>query len=67
MTDLRVQDEGSIVLLFADTQRGGDWIDDNVAPNDGIEWGNAARVVEPRYVNDIVLGAAAEGLTVRGW
>jgi hypothetical protein len=66
MTDLRIQDEGSLVLLYSETQRGQDWIEDNVAPNEGISWANASRVLEPRYVNDIVVGAVNEGLTVEG-
>lgn len=60
-TDLRLQDEGTIWLLWPETDQGREWMDLNVER--GPTFGPAT-AVEPRYVEDIVEGARADGLTV---
>jgi hypothetical protein len=59
--DIRVQDHGSIVLLWPDTDRAKEWVEANVAYEQ--TWGHAI-VVEPRYLGDIVEGARNDGLGV---
>lgn len=60
--DLTVQNEGSIFLLRGVSNSGEDWIAENI-PDDATTWGDAI-VVEHRYIQDIIDGARAAGLTV---
>lgn len=60
--DVRVENHGSIVLLRPITVTGQDWLDGRIDP-DAQTWGGAV-VVEPRHVNDIVVGMVADGLVV---
>jgi hypothetical protein len=62
MTDLSIQNEGSIFLLRALTDAGRDWIEANI-PDDAQYFGGAV-VVEHRYIADIAQGAIADGLVV---
>lgn len=62
--DIRVQCEGTIFLVRGLTPRGTDWINEHLDP-DGMTWGRS-RVVEHRYITDIVNGALNAGLRVEG-
>lgn len=62
MPDIEVNDHGSIFILNPVTPEAGAWFEENVA-QDGQRWGGGY-VVEPRYVDDILDGAEAEGLTI---
>ena len=62
MSDLSVQNNGSIFLLQPISEAGTIWIEDNIG-DDAMTFGNAI-VVEHRYIADIVNGALADGLTV---
>lgn len=62
MTDIAIQNHGSIVLLRPCTPAGDAWLDEHLA-EDRQRWG-AATVCEPRYVRDIVDGARDDGLVV---
>jgi hypothetical protein len=62
MRDLIVRVEGSICLLVPVTPAGQDWCDEHL-PADAMKWGKAI-VVEPRYISDIIDGAADDGLEV---
>lgn len=64
MTDIRVENHGSIMLLVAETYDAHEWLVAHV-PADAMWARNDALVVEPRYVEDIVRGAIADGLEVR--
>jgi len=61
MTDLTLQDHGSIFLLRARTRAARAWVTDNVEVQ--TEWAGAV-VVEPRHVGALVDGAVADGLSV---
>ncbi len=63
MADLLVQNHGSIFLLDPVTDLGRGWIADHIP--DEATWWCGAVVVEPRYIGDIVAGAAGDGLQVR--
>jgi hypothetical protein len=65
LTDLTVQNAGSISLLRDHTAAGRDWLLDNVATDDNITFGDAI-VVGQHYIADIIAGARADGLTVGG-
>lgn len=60
--DIRVQNEGSLFVLYGETTAGRDWLEANLDP-DAMRWA-AGFVVEHRYVEPIVEGAAADGLTL---
>lgn len=59
--DLRVQNEGSIFLLHAQTDAGRAWVDEHVVREQ--TFGDAI-VVEHRYIAALVQGAQRDGLTV---
>lgn len=60
--DLEFQNHGSIFVVVPFTEAGKDWLDENVG-GDALTWGRGV-VVEPRYVEDILVGAVDEGLRV---
>jgi len=62
MRDLVVRVEGSICLLAPITPAGVAWCEEHL-PEDTMRWGKAY-VVEPRYISDIIDGAADDGLEV---
>lgn len=64
MADLNFRNHGSIVLMYVGTEIGQEWVDENIG-DDVICWGDGI-AIEPRYVEDIVIGARADGLTVTG-
>ena len=63
MTDLSVQNHGSIFLLVPESDLGREWIAERI-PEDATRWGEDAVVVEHRYIADIVQGAINDGLEV---
>lgn len=63
MSDLIVNNHGSIFLLSPVTEAGEAWIDEHI-PQDAMTWGGAV-VVEHRYIEAIVAGALADGLEVK--
>lgn len=64
--DFIAQDEGSLILLRPMNAAAKQWLIDNVGtPEDEVQWFGGALVVQPRYLNDLVDGAHADGLTTR--
>lgn len=63
--DITVFNAGSIIILSGATQRGKEWLEDNL-PEDTMRWGINGWVIEPRYVQDILVGAIEDGLNVEG-
>jgi len=64
--DFIAQNEGSLVLLRPMNHAAKQWLIDNVGtPADEVQWFGGALVVEPRYLNDLVDGARADGLNTR--
>lgn len=61
MTDIRLENHGSLFLMRGTSPAGEEWIADNVAVEQ--HFGGAA-VVEWRYAADIVNGARADGISV---
>jgi hypothetical protein len=59
--DFNVENHGSIILLWPLTTAASEWITDHI-PEDAQVFGNAI-VVEPRYIEDILAGITADGLT----
>lgn len=62
MTDLSVENHGSILLLRPLTDAGTAWLDEHI-DSEAQSFGGAI-VVEPRYIADIVAGAIDDGLEV---
>jgi len=62
--DFLLSDEGSIFLLQPLTPAAVSWIEENIS-DDHMTFGSAV-VVEHRFIADIVRGAIADGLAVRG-
>jgi hypothetical protein len=61
--DLLFESHGSIVLLRTPTDDGEAWVEENVVVEDWNHLGGAI-AVEPRYVEDIAIGAYQAGLLV---
>ena len=55
-------DGSSLMLLEPRTEAAQDWIDRHLS-GDALHWG-AATVVEFRYIEPIIVGIMADGLTV---
>lgn len=62
MTDLSVANHGTIFLLQGLTEAGQEWIDKSL-PVDAMTFCGAV-VIEHRFIEAIVMGAIADGLTV---
>jgi hypothetical protein len=62
MADLRIQNEGSILILFGESEIGRAWIVEHI-PEDAIRWAGGV-IVEPRYIDAIIQGAIGDGLEV---
>ncbi len=63
--DFRLQNEGSISILYAETRAAEEWVFQNL-PADALTWGGNGTVIEWRYVQDIVFGIHNDGLTIKG-
>ena len=63
-TDIVVEDHGSILILRGMTDAGYAWIEENCSSHGYQPFGLGARLVEPRYVRDIIEGAINDGLGV---
>lgn len=66
MADLRIDNHGTIFLLYPVTEAGKEWIAEHI-PEDAMTWGHgpmAGVVVEHRYIGAIAEGAANDGLEV---
>lgn len=62
--DFVVRNEGNIFLLRALTPAGRAWMAEHIS-EDAITWGDAT-VIEHRFIEAVLCGAAADGLTVGG-
>ena len=62
MTDLIFENHFSLFLVRPVTEAGREWL--SAAVSDDAQWFGGALVVEPRYVEDIALGADADGLSI---
>jgi hypothetical protein len=62
MADLTFMDHGTIVTMRPDTDAGREWVETNI-PDDAMTFGGAI-VIEHRYANAIIDGAANDGLEV---
>lgn len=60
--DVRVQYEGTLVLLHLLTDASREWVEEHVS-EDRQMWGDAV-AVEPRFVTDLIAGMQADGLEV---
>jgi hypothetical protein len=63
LSDLTVQNEGSLYLLRPVSDAGREWIGEYI-PDGAQRWRDAV-AVEHRYIEAIVCGAAADGMVVR--
>ena len=62
--DIIVEHHGSIAILRGMTDAGYAWIEEHVSGEGYQPFGLGARLAEPRYVQDIIDGAEADGLLV---
>ena len=63
IVDARVADHGSVFLVTPTSNRGEDWLEENLG-EDATRWGRGY-AVEHRFVGDIVEGMLGDGLAVR--
>ena len=64
IVDVRVNDQGSVVLLQPITEAASDWIDENIE-SESWQWFGGALAVEHRYADAIIEGMQSDGLGVR--
>jgi hypothetical protein len=64
LPDIVIENHGSIVLLHPVTPAGRAWLDENCDRSGYQPFTGGALLCEPRYVGDIVVGAADAGLIV---
>ena len=62
-TDFKVQNEGSIYILYAVSDRAQSWVEGHL-PEDRQQWGVNGSVIEHRYVCDIIDGIREAALTI---
>ena len=62
MTDFRVSDHGSLIILEAQTSAAKAWADERF-PEDAQNWCNGT-VIERRFFEDIYDGITADGFTI---
>jgi hypothetical protein len=62
MADFTLRDEGTIMLLFPESEAAEQWAEEHIS-DEALTWA-AAIVVELRYLPDIIDGIQADGLTV---
>ena len=65
MLDVRVEDQGTIVLFTPESDDGSAWMDDNVYAEDWQFIGSGV-AVEHRYAPDLVAGMIGDGLALSG-
>jgi hypothetical protein len=63
MTDLQVENHGSIFLFRPLTHEAEVWLNENTNA-EGWQWFGGALAVEPRYAEDLAYGAQQDGLEV---
>ena len=63
LTDLSVEDHGSVVLFVPRTTRGDAWLREHTQA-EAWQWVGTALACEPRYVEAVVAGACEDGLVV---
>ena len=61
--DIEIGNHGSIVILNALSDQAIDWMEEHLDP-EVQRWGRNGYVIEPRYVEDIIVGAIEAGLTL---
>jgi hypothetical protein len=62
--DFTVQNEGTIYILYAQTDAARAWVNEHL-PTDRTTWGGNGTVIEHRYITDIIDGIKESGLSVR--
>ena len=60
--DFQVVDHGTVFLLYANTRRARQWVEDNL-PQDRVRYAGAS-VVEHRCIDDVTDGIRAEDLDI---
>ena len=63
MSDVQVENHGSIFLLRPTSDDGLRWLNENISED--AQWFGNAVVCEPRYVEHIVGGMTIDGLEVK--
>ena len=64
--DIMIENHGSIILLRPVTTAGRKWLEANCDQSGYQPFRGGTLLCEPRHVRDIVAGAVADGLVVRG-
>ncbi len=62
MSDINVINHGSIMIFLPTSDAGREWVSEHIA-SDAMRWAGGV-VVEPRYIDDIIIGAINDGLEV---
>ena len=62
MADFFIRHEGTISLLFPESEAAREWVEEHL-PDDLLTWAGAA-VIEHRYVPDILAGIVMDDLTI---
>lgn len=63
MSDIRVENHGTIMLVIPESDAAREWIDENVH-TEGWQWIGPALAIEPRYLPELLQGASDDGLQI---
>jgi len=64
LTDIQIQNQGSLILLKPTSECGAAWLEENIGQDNGYQPLWPTVLVEPRYASAVIQGATAEGLVV---
>jgi hypothetical protein len=63
--DFTIENHGSVVIIRPNTPAGINWANEHIGAGNGFQPYWPAMLFEPRYVDQVIGGIQAEGLTVR--
>ena len=63
--DFRIEFHGAIILLVPLTRSGCAWADKNIGADNGYQLYWPTVILEPRYVDDVLVGIRRKGLVAR--
>ena len=64
-SDFRVENHGSICLIVPLSTAGIQWIEVHIGADNGYQPYYPTAIIEPRYLNDVLVGIRQDGLVAR--
>lgn len=64
MCDFKLFNSGTVILLTPTSAAGQKWLKENIDLHQALRWGQCSIAIEPRYVEPLVDGICADGLSL---